>query len=70
LGVQLFEREHRQVVTTAAGQAFVARARALLLEADALIESARLYADPFSATMRIGVIPTVAPCSIPSSPNV
>ncbi len=65
LGVQLFEREHRQVVTTAAGQAFVARARALLLEADALIESARLYADPFSATMRIGVIPTVAPYLLP-----
>lgn len=65
LGVQLFEREHRQVVTTAAGQAFVARARALLVEADALIDSARLFTDPFSATIRIGVIPTVGPYLLP-----
>ena len=65
LGVQLFEREHRQVVTTAAGEVFVARARALLVEADALIDAARLHADPFSATLRIGVIPTVAPYLLP-----
>jgi LysR family hydrogen peroxide-inducible transcriptional activator len=65
LGLRLFERDRRTVTPTAAGQAFVERARALLLGADALVESARALADPFSGTLRIGVIPTIGPYLLP-----
>jgi LysR family hydrogen peroxide-inducible transcriptional activator len=65
LGIQLFERDRRRVVLTAVGKAFVARARTLLIAADDLIESARGLADPWSGTLRIGVIPTIGPYLLP-----
>jgi LysR family transcriptional regulator, hydrogen peroxide-inducible genes activator len=65
LGVQLFERDRRHVILTAAGQALVERARALLIAADELVESARNLADPFAGTLRVGVIPTVGPYLLP-----
>lgn len=65
LSVQLFERDRRKVVLTGAGQAFVARARALLIAADDLVELAQALADPLAATLRIGTIPTVGPYLLP-----
>ncbi|MFT3915556.1 MAG: LysR substrate-binding domain-containing protein [Anaeromyxobacteraceae bacterium] len=65
LGVRLFERDRRRVVTTAAGLAFVARARAILLEADALVDAARTLGDPLAGPLRLGVIPTVGPYLLP-----
>lgn len=65
LGVRFFERDRRHVLVTAAGEALLARARRLLLEADDLVEEARLHADPLSGTLRIGVIPTVGPYLLP-----
>lgn len=65
LSVQLFERDRRGVVLTAAGEALVDRARALLVAADALVESARSLADPFAGILRVGVIPTIAPYLLP-----
>ena len=61
LGVKLFERDRRSVRSTAAGLAVVERARALIVAADELHESARRLADPFGGTLRVGVIPTVGP---------
>jgi LysR family hydrogen peroxide-inducible transcriptional activator len=61
LGVQLFERNKRRVALTAAGQAVVEQARALLLAADRLVDAARTLADPFAGTLRVGVIPTIGP---------
>ncbi|HEY6100204.1 MAG TPA: LysR substrate-binding domain-containing protein, partial [Anaeromyxobacter sp.] len=65
LGVRLFERDRRRVLVTTAGEALLARARRLLLEADDLIEGARLFTDPLSGRVRIGVIPTVGPYLLP-----
>jgi LysR family hydrogen peroxide-inducible transcriptional activator len=65
LSVQLFERDRRTVALTAAGAAFVARARALLIAADDLIELAHGLSDPFAARLRIGIIPTVGPYLLP-----
>jgi LysR family hydrogen peroxide-inducible transcriptional activator len=65
LSVQLFERDRRKVVLTSAGQAFVTRARALLIAADELVELAQALSDPFAAKLRIGVIPTVGPYLLP-----
>jgi LysR family transcriptional regulator, hydrogen peroxide-inducible genes activator len=65
LGVQLFERDRRRVLVTARGQALLERARKLLLEADDLTDASKRLSDPFSGTLRIGVIPTIAPYLVP-----
>jgi LysR family hydrogen peroxide-inducible transcriptional activator len=65
LGVRLFERDRRRVLVTAAGEALLARARRVLLEADDLVDAARLHADPLSGTLRVGIIPTVGPYLLP-----
>jgi LysR family hydrogen peroxide-inducible transcriptional activator len=41
------------------------RAQALCSSVEALVESARHFADPFAGRLRIGVIPTVAPYLLP-----
>lgn len=63
--MRLFDRDKRRVEVTAAGRVVVARARALLEGADALVETARTLGDPFSGTLRLGVIPTIAPYLLP-----
>jgi len=65
LGVVLFERGQRKVLLTPAGEALLPRVRALLVDADALVEAARRTSDPLAGTLRIGVIPTVAPYLLP-----
>jgi LysR family transcriptional regulator, hydrogen peroxide-inducible genes activator len=67
LGVRLFERNRRRVLVTSAGHEFVARARRLLTDADDLLEAAQLARDPLVGTLRIGVIPTIAPYLLPSA---
>ncbi len=65
LGVRLFERDKRRVILTPAGRAFVNQAHLILREADALVEIAHRFGDPFSATLHIGVIPTISPYLLP-----
>lgn len=65
LGVKLFERDKRHVAVTDAGVVVVARARALCADADDFVDAARAYADPFAGTLKIGVIPTLAPYLLP-----
>lgn len=65
LGVKLFERDSRRVIVTPAGEEIVARARRILVEANDLVGVANRSRDPFAATFRIGVIPTVAPYLLP-----
>ena len=65
LGVPLFERDRRGVLVTPAGQELIARARRVLVEADDLAESAHRFVDPLAGTLRIGVIPTIAPYLLP-----
>jgi LysR family hydrogen peroxide-inducible transcriptional activator len=65
LGVRLFDRDRRRVLVTAAGEAVLERARRVLVEADDLLETARQRSDPLSGTLRVGVIPTVAPYLLP-----
>src|SRR5262245_25007110 len=66
LGVQLFERDHKRVLITPAGQQLVARARQLLVAAGDVVDAAKRAADPLSGTLRIGVIPTIAPYLLPA----
>lgn len=65
LGVRLFERDRRRVLLTDAGRELVARARSLVVDADELLDAGRRAADPFSGSLRIGVIPTVSPYLLP-----
>ncbi len=65
LKVLIFERDPRGVLVTPAGEALVARARAVLLAADELRAEAVRASDPFASTLRLGVIPTIAPYLLP-----
>jgi LysR family hydrogen peroxide-inducible transcriptional activator len=65
LGIALFERDRRRVLVTSAGAEIVARARRVLVEADDLIGAATRLREPFAGTLRIGVIPTIAPYMLP-----
>ncbi len=65
LGVQLVERNNRQVLLTEAGQEIASRAKLLLREARNIEELAQSYANPMSGRVRTGLIPTVAPYLLP-----
>lgn len=67
LGVQLFERDRRRVLVTAIGADLVERARRVLDEAGGLVEAAVRLGDPLSGTLRLGVIPTIAPYLLPEA---
>jgi LysR family transcriptional regulator, hydrogen peroxide-inducible genes activator len=65
LGVRLFERNRRRVRVSAAGVPLIAQARTVLVAAGDLRELGRQLADPFTGTLRIGVIPTISPYLLP-----
>ncbi|HEY8946523.1 MAG TPA: LysR substrate-binding domain-containing protein [Polyangiaceae bacterium] len=67
LGARLFERKHRKVLVTPAGRDILERARRLLVDADDLLEAGRRASDPRTGTIRIGVIPTIAPYLLPTA---
>src|SRR6186713_1387744 len=67
LGIRMFERDRRRVLLTSAGQEILERARRILGEADELREAAKRVGDPLSASMRIGVIPTISPYLLPKA---
>ena len=66
LGVQLVERDKRQVRLTAVGEDVAARGRELLAAATDLAEAARSATRPLSGPLRLGAIPTIAPFLLPS----
>jgi LysR family hydrogen peroxide-inducible transcriptional activator len=65
LGVQLVERDNRNVRLTAIGEDVVARAKGLLAAATDLAEAARSATRPLSGPLRLGAIPTIAPYLLP-----
>jgi LysR family transcriptional regulator, hydrogen peroxide-inducible genes activator len=65
LGVRVFERDRRGVRVSPAGAVVLERARQVLLAANDLASTARQQADPFTGTIRVGVIPTVCPYLLP-----
>ncbi|MCB9764337.1 MAG: hydrogen peroxide-inducible genes activator [Alphaproteobacteria bacterium] len=66
LGVPLFERGARGSHPTAAGRALLPRMREALDQAADLREAARALVDPYAVTLRVGIIPTVAPYLLPA----
>jgi LysR family hydrogen peroxide-inducible transcriptional activator len=66
LGVRLFERAHKRVLVTHAGEQLVDRARGILRDADAMVGAAKRESDPMAGTIRLGVIPTISPYLLPT----
>jgi LysR family hydrogen peroxide-inducible transcriptional activator len=65
LGVQIFERDRRQVLITPVGAEIVARGRGALAAAAAVVDAASALAQPLTGALRLGVIPTIAPYLLP-----
>lgn len=65
LGVELIERNPRQVILTSSGQRVVERARIILGETDRIRDIARRAKDPESGSIRMGLFPTLAPYLLP-----
>ncbi len=65
LGVQLVERDRQNVALTDIGHEVLARARQLLTQAADLVACAAQAAQPMSGSLRLGVIPTIAPFVLP-----
>jgi LysR family hydrogen peroxide-inducible transcriptional activator len=66
LGTELFDRGPRQIQLTTFGEAFAARARAILRSVDELEDLARASKDHLAGRLRLGVIPTIAPYLLPT----
>ena len=67
LGVRLFERDRHGVRPTGAGEDLIVRARQVLTSADELAAAALQMGDPLAGTLRLGVIPTIAPYLLPEA---
>lgn len=66
LDATLVERTKRSVMFTPLGEDVVAKARRVLHEADGLVDLARAAGEPLAGTVRMGVIPTIAPFLLPT----
>ncbi|MBL8510210.1 MAG: LysR family transcriptional regulator [Betaproteobacteria bacterium] len=65
LGASLIERNPRNVILTAVGEAVVARARIMLREADEIRKIAKQAKAPESGAIRLGLFPTLGPYLLP-----
>ncbi len=61
LGAPLVERTARKIRLTTLGEEFHIRARKILSDVEEISELARLAGGPIKGTLRMGIIPTVAP---------
>ncbi|MEO0478371.1 MAG: LysR substrate-binding domain-containing protein [Planctomycetota bacterium] len=65
LGASLFERDSKKVLPTPVGLSVADHARRVLREADGLLDVAESFEDPLAGSIRLGVIPTLAPYVLP-----
>jgi LysR family hydrogen peroxide-inducible transcriptional activator len=65
LGVQLIERQPKQVSLTEAGEQIVARARRILEASDEVLALARSHRDPLAGKLRLALLPTIGPYLLP-----
>ena len=65
LGVQLVERQPKNVTLTEAGEQIVARARRILEASEEVVTLARAHRDPLAGRLRLGLLPTIGPYLLP-----
>ena len=66
LGVAIFERDGRGLRVTAAGRTVLDHARRVARAVDDLHSATQEHLDPLAGTVRLGLIPTLAPYLLPS----
>lgn len=66
LGATLIERTRRKVMPTPLGEEVIARARRLLRDAEDVVDLVKASGQALSGTLRLGVIPTIAPYLLPA----
>ncbi len=66
LNAQLVDRTKRQVTVTALGQEVATQARLCLRDIESLVEIAGQRREPLAGSLRLGVIPTIAPFLLPT----
>jgi len=66
LNAQLVDRTKRQVTVTALGQEVATQARLCLRDIESLVEIAGQRHEPLAGSLRLGVIPTIAPFLLPT----
>jgi LysR family hydrogen peroxide-inducible transcriptional activator len=66
LSISLVERNNRSVLLTSVGSEVVQRARGILTDVDDVVSLCEASREPFQGTIRLGVIPTIAPFILPS----
>jgi LysR family hydrogen peroxide-inducible transcriptional activator len=67
LGAPVVDRGRAGVILTAAGAEAVARAEAILAQAEDLVQATRGASQPLAGRFRLGVIPTIAPFLLPKA---
>jgi LysR family hydrogen peroxide-inducible transcriptional activator len=65
LGLQVIERNKKIVRLTDAGEAIVARAKAILLQVEEIKEISQVAKDPLSGDLALGIFPTLGPYLFP-----
>lgn len=65
LDTQLVDRTNRRVTITATGQQIATQARLCLRDVESLVEMAAGQKQPMTGSLRLGVIPTIAPFLLP-----
>ena len=65
LGTAVAERSNRHVLITQVGAQIAERARALLRDAEEIMQVARTGRSPMTGELRLGVIPTIGPFLLP-----
>jgi LysR family hydrogen peroxide-inducible transcriptional activator len=66
LGIRLVERDRQNVAITPIGLEILARAKAILAASEDMLEYAEGAGKPMTGTIRLGVIPTIAPFLLPN----
>ncbi len=66
LGIRLVERDRQNVAITPVGLEVLERAKLILAAAEDLVEYADAAGKPMAGTIRLGVIPTIAPFLLPN----
>ncbi len=65
LGLQIFERDNKQVLITPVGRDILNRARKVQIEIDDLYQFSKVYKVSLSYPLSLGIIPTIGPYLLP-----
>jgi LysR family hydrogen peroxide-inducible transcriptional activator len=65
LGQTVVDRSHRKVIFTPFGESLIPRAYQLIDDATAIVQEAKKQAPPLTGSLRLGIIPTIAPYLLP-----